>query len=365
MKRLGSADFLKGLSISIIMICHASQVAPGVNQQVLLLCSFGQMGCQMFFMLSGYLMCASVEKRGIESLKPQTYLKKKFFGENGIILPWYIIIISYYCITQLILIKDLKIPFLSNTDFKALIINFLFLNGLVPSANNNVVLGGWYIGTMVLLWLLFPCVYFAVKRWGTPMYVSIQLFLVLIALSIGKTWGVANNSFLYFSPVIQLPCMLHGIYLYFINKKEEVFENNYLLKNILTIICALIAIKLFYSNFWYSFCILPLVVAFVYGRMMLFLTKNFLKLEQKAKVVCHSICWLGRNSLYLYLTHVFAVYHIQWLIYNNVDFDISPNIVFILLLFLCGGIAVFFALMLKCFAKLLRRICEKVYLLMR
>lgn len=49
-------DFLKGIAIILVMVCHASQPISAYNATIKMILSFGQLGCQIFFFLSGFLM---------------------------------------------------------------------------------------------------------------------------------------------------------------------------------------------------------------------------------------------------------------------------------------------------------------------
>lgn len=58
----------------------------------------------------------------------------------------------------------IKNVYKSSTDILGIIINVFCLNGLIPQYNNNIVPGGWYIGTLVILYLMFPITYFILKK---------------------------------------------------------------------------------------------------------------------------------------------------------------------------------------------------------
>lgn len=49
-------DFVKGIAILAIMLCHASQVIPELSPYFQIIFGFGQIGCQVFFFFTGYLM---------------------------------------------------------------------------------------------------------------------------------------------------------------------------------------------------------------------------------------------------------------------------------------------------------------------
>lgn len=51
-------DFFKGIAIIMILLAHSTQRIEGLNL-VNQLFSFGQMGCQIFFLISGYTISLS------------------------------------------------------------------------------------------------------------------------------------------------------------------------------------------------------------------------------------------------------------------------------------------------------------------
>ena len=70
-------DFIKGFSILGIVLCHAIQVIPGINRYFFQVLRLGQLGCQLFFFLSGYLMFVKFEG---EKMSYFYFLKRKIGG---------------------------------------------------------------------------------------------------------------------------------------------------------------------------------------------------------------------------------------------------------------------------------------------
>lgn len=59
MHRNHNIDFIKGLAIFGIVLCHASQIIPDINIVIKKLCQLGQLGCQVFFFFTGYLLLSN------------------------------------------------------------------------------------------------------------------------------------------------------------------------------------------------------------------------------------------------------------------------------------------------------------------
>ena len=70
-------DFIKGLAILGIVLCHTVQVIPEINPYVFQICRLGQLGCQVFFFFTGYLLAQKFEKVLIPC---NLFLKKRLGG---------------------------------------------------------------------------------------------------------------------------------------------------------------------------------------------------------------------------------------------------------------------------------------------
>ena len=203
-------DFIRGLAIIAIVFCHASQPIIGLSSVLRRSLSFGQLGCQLFFFFSGYLMY----KKYLE--KPYIFNKSYFWNKvKSVITPWYFAIVVYITLGILGSL-GVKLYYQNNIAPLDVVINFLFLNGVVPSANNSVVPGGWYIGTLFLMWTVFPLI----CKWigNSNKLMRRLLVLIIVCWHVMATFGivfgpesVARNSFLYFSLINQLPCFLIGM----------------------------------------------------------------------------------------------------------------------------------------------------------
>ncbi len=102
--------------------------------------------------------------------------------------------------------------------------NVAFVHGLVPAANNSIVHGGWSIATEMLFYVAFPLLFLMYKRFQDwPKFpwlaiaaaVLVNCLVQLTIVYVLKRSGIANNSFLYYSILNQLPVFLIGMLLYF------------------------------------------------------------------------------------------------------------------------------------------------------
>ena len=68
-------DVCKGIAMLMIIVVHCGQSFPKLNKILFYGTIYGQMGCQLFLLLSSFLLCNTYEKSKLLSLK---YYKKKY-----------------------------------------------------------------------------------------------------------------------------------------------------------------------------------------------------------------------------------------------------------------------------------------------
>ena len=101
MKRFKSADILKGLSMILIILVHYNF---SFNQRFVWM-KFFQMGCQILFVVSGFVVATSFAKKSNnESFKDAS--KKFYISRIMSIMPgWYMMLFIVYGINTIILSK--------------------------------------------------------------------------------------------------------------------------------------------------------------------------------------------------------------------------------------------------------------------
>lgn len=214
--KLGYIDALRGIAILMVVLVHVAQNVPGLSWMMQAVTIYGQMGVQLFFVASAYtLSLAAVQRRGEAGALGAFYLRR-FFR----IAPLYYVAIALYAALHLTLPWAAAATNMPREGYTPgnIAANAFFVHGLVPSANNTIVPGGWSIGTEMLFYAVFPFLFalsekFSRNRMRLAMLVAIGLALNLVLqwLLASPTGGPANNSFSYFSLLNQLPVFLLGI----------------------------------------------------------------------------------------------------------------------------------------------------------
>lgn len=145
-------DTLRGIAVLLVILVHTSQrIYLPLNTY--LASSYGQMGVQLFFVLSAYTLCLSMDRGGSRSSLSFYYLRRYFR-----IAPLYYFGIMFYVLSKVA-------SGYNDTDltFENVLSNVLFLHGFHPAANNTIVPGGWSIGLEMAFYLIFPFIFFFYK----------------------------------------------------------------------------------------------------------------------------------------------------------------------------------------------------------
>ena len=185
----------------MIILCHITQVFD-IPSYLSSMSSYGRMGCQIFFLLSGFTITMSYDK---SCSKLMTFYKKRWLG----LAPGYWMSIFFTVILSAVTILITgKNQLGTSLKFDGIIVNLLLLNGLVPTEANNLVFrGGWFIGTLTILYIIYPFLYKGYKKYGNPfLYGLIFLAMLIAAICFVITNNIASpcSGFLYFSFINQL-----------------------------------------------------------------------------------------------------------------------------------------------------------------
>ena len=271
-------------------------------------------------------------------------------------IPWYIAIILFFVATKLCGSIYSDFSYLSNTTISAIIINCLFINGLVPFANNNVVFGGWYLGTLVVIWFLIPVVLKLYNKYKEKALIILILVCVTVMICIGIIWDssyVDRNGFWYFSFINQLPCVLYGM-LFACRHNSDVGKRNKLVRGALCIIFSIVVVVLFRFRIAFSACVYPVLVSYITGEIFAFLNKykNTIEDHLGFRIIAH----YGNNSLYIYLIHILFIWYLQKIVWIEFFSSFMNDTLFFFAYIMFAFLLVLFA------GIMLRKLCSCIYL---
>ena len=225
MKNLDYVDTMRGIAILMVIMVHTAQAVTGLSYPATLVAKYGQMGVQLFFVASAYTLCLTFIRRKGEPRPIASFFIRRFFR----IAPLYYVAIFLYLAVHLLRQVRLEISDLTVYPYSVfnILSNALFVHGFVPSANNNIVPGGWSIGTEMAFYLCFPILFAAFAKLNgrcpqlllaaTILSLCLNVFFQTVAVYSFK-YSIGNNTFLYFNLFNQLPVFLLGMTIFFFHK---------------------------------------------------------------------------------------------------------------------------------------------------
>lgn len=298
-------DILKGIAMMMIILCHLQQSFSSIFNFL----SFGQMGCQIFFVVSGFCLTYSYKKKPKKIL---SFYKSRYLS---IAPAFYISIILTFIIRTILLSFDSKAFSISeNYQIFPIICNFLLIHGFF-TFSNSLLPGAWYVGTLVIMYLTFPAVvcFFDKKRrhpvlvWFILSTAAITTLLIGSKIIFGESI-IYNNTFRYFCIFNQFPCFCIGILLYYNIFEKETKNNSSISLTCCIGFFALSVISFFY-NTKFSYVISPVSI----GIFTYFLLKIIMRYEiRKDFLVLKFLKYVGRKSLYFFFGHTFVVWDVPY-----------------------------------------------------
>lgn len=309
-------NVLSGIAIIMIYLVHSTQKLDGINSAVYRMSSFGSYGCQIFFFLSGFKLSISYAKKQTGYLD---FLKRRY----NRVAPGYILaVVVWLAITFSLSNFRLPYGFEQNHHMSAIILNVLLLNGLFGWGLNDVVPGGWLIGTLVLMYWLFPFLY----KMATKLRKSILLvspFVVLIithvlALICEKhmhyfnygEYGILGQLFFFYAGIV-----------YFVLKDEEEEST---LKLIMAIIVLFSALVLKVKNSFMEDLVGPILTLIIL-LAVIYILRSVCDVHLFSRVL-DILEKFGNNSMEIYYIHFFVVWYITPLLYAFISQKINIDI---------------------------------------
>lgn len=324
--RIFAVDWMKSVAIIFVVLCHTSQ--PIKNLPVFLENAFklGQLGVQMFFVMSAYLCCKTSKLNNMQQVR-QYYIKKLL----RLAVPYWFAILFYQLFFSLISGFHLPVRIETNNHPLGVLINFAMLNNLFPFCSNNVVPGGWSISCIWIFFLLFPLLIRIQKNLKQSLIGLALSVLGVLVFGIFVTYVfhqfIENNYFYYFFFIAQLPCFEVGICLYHFEKQGHKKINTWLC-GLLSVLSAFVTVVLFFAEQSFSVLFMPLSASVTAFFIYLFLLDcvNF-------KV--HIIEKFSATTMSVFIFHpIFVYYGIEYT--NKILQHFSVNIYPPLLLLICS-----------------------------
>lgn len=193
-QKLDYVDALRGIAILLVIFVHTGGRTP-IGSLFEICSRYGQYGVQLFFVMSAFTLALSLDR--LPSLGRREYgdfMMRRFFR----IAPLYYLGILFYATFTFLSFRLFHYtPFTQPSDYSAVKVfaNFLFLHGLMPEGNSDVVPGGWSIGCEMLFYTVVPFLFLAARKrrwvlvWALVLAFGLTLALHHLAASSPRRAG--------------------------------------------------------------------------------------------------------------------------------------------------------------------------------
>ena len=334
--RVEALDSARGWAILGVIAIHVSQAAPLPQGILHALAINGDMGVELFYILSAYSLTMMLHTRAMAGYCSLLgYFIRRFFRIAPMF--WFALILA-------ILAFFGKPSFWSPNGFgwTEVILTFSFLHGVHPESINAVIPGGWSVAVEVIFYLVLPFL----CKYVTSFNSALKLWLVSIGIyilsgNLAQTYfdqALSQNArhlsgiySWYMSFPAQFPVFIMGIMAYFV-VKEEYFKSVYAYVlafvggGVLLVITIPVDNHVLPRHFLWSIVFALFVVANI--------QRPFLALDNVMMRI------FGRISYSVYLLHFFVLMLIAKLFRHLM---IQVEIKFVLLYFVVVGITYFIA----------------------
>lgn len=326
-QRLDYMNVARGCAILMVILVHTAQAIPGLSFYTSVIAQYGQFGVQLFFVASAYTLCLSFEARSDDSKPLLFFYIRRFFR----IAPLYYVAIFVYFLffTLKKFYIEGSISSFEPYTFYNVMANVLLIHGFVPSANNNIVPGGWSIGTEMAFYLIFPFLFVFLKD-GMAGHVKKVVAVLMLAVFVNIIFqllasrytsiGMDKSDFLYFNIINQLPTFLFGILIYFFCKKEAKINSSYLV--VLWLSFSVLALYILNSDSFMMRAIVPTISGLSFSFFVLFL-KNINSSN-------HFLSKIGIRSFSMYIFHFIFAWGAIPMIAKKLNKVMNPDLTLIL-----------------------------------
>ena len=312
--KLAYVDVMRACAILMVIVLHTSQVVQGLSMVTVEITAYGQMGVQLFFVVSAYTLCLSHVRREGESHPVAKFYTRRFFR----IAPLYYIAIAFYFSLHITVQLLQHGPILIYRPYTAINIlaNMFFVHGFYPPANDNIVPGGWSIGTEMAFYAIFPILFRlfhrqylkggVIRLWvlvlvGVTLNISFQEILILTTKNV-----IQNNSFNYYSLLNQLPVFLIGMAVFFTlqSPRSYIFDFHQKMNIIFFVVFTFLSLGLGLGLFWKNISgLVPSIIPVLSGISFIFLLEYLRKVTKLPQLLQR----IGQVSYSMYVFHfVFA-----------------------------------------------------------
>jgi peptidoglycan/LPS O-acetylase OafA/YrhL len=321
-------DALRGVAILLVVFVHTSFKIPDLSSKVADLASYGQMGVQLFFVLSALTLCFSFESRKHEEKPIFSFYVRRYFR----IAPLYYFALFFYMLLGAVVTYQHSGAFTPEEKYSAqnVMLNLLFVHDVFPAAQNGVVPGGWSIGVEMLFYAVFPWLMFYFRMFRYKLLAS--AFLILIFLTTGflvshvlaNQFGftMTNNEFIYLLIFNQLPVFAVGLFTYFListNSPKLQSTPIFWLSILMFAAFTYLSLLVWHSNTTYAFVLVPLIAAASFAALIIFVSQ--------LHYIPQPLQRIGELSYAIYIVHFLTMRILRPEILDWTNKHVTENVV--------------------------------------
>jgi exopolysaccharide production protein ExoZ len=279
----------------MVVAFHASITYPPTASWARGIIEFGNIGVQLFFLISAVTMCHMWEQRRDESARTLKFYTRRFFR----IAPLFWFAIVFYTFLWHMTPGQHGLSGITLFDIT---LTALFLHPFAVSAINSVVPGGWSIGIEMGFYAIFPILArlqgSRILMCGLAMYLLLGLAGTAICERLGS--GEQYSTFLYYSFLTQLPIFPIGMFVYSLTHRGP---DRKLLQ--ISAIVALWLLVAFIGKFEFHLTARPFFWCEVF--MLALLVASSVRWNLRSSI----LAFFGRLSYSIYLFHFAVLYFLE------------------------------------------------------
>lgn len=341
-------DLLRGVAILNVIAVHSAINVQGLNSFTIYIFNYGQMGVQLFFVVSAITLCLSMQQRNESSF--YNFYVRRYFR----IAPLYYIAIGLYFVW--LVFKDywsnrpFEVP--NEYSLKYVLANFFFVHGFFPDGYNSSVPGGWSISTEMMFYLTFPFLFLIQKKtqfkkliiFAVALSVSLliikclliyQLQVKLILSGYISTFKI-NYEFINLSILNQMSVFLIGILTYRLIYIEKLMINSWylIIAFIFTVFSCILLNSIWIQYNPASTYIYPVLSAASFSILAL----KFSSYSNFNSTISRCLIKIGKYSFSIYVFHFLVldivVFLFKKLIFNRIQLEeMQLALIFIMVTF--------------------------------
>ena len=300
-ERRNDIDFLKTIAIVFVVLYHSYVLLSSIHDDLFNLFKFGFLGVDIFFVISGYLICKSVLPKVIEnSFSFKAFISRRYFR---IVPPLLIVCLASILIGYFLLypkvFRELVVEAVNAVLF---IGNFRLTHSFSYfglAATDKVLLHTWYLAITFQFYILFPLLLLLSTKLFGEKKLNLSLFCFTLALIIIAYFlGLDGNGYL------KTECRIWELFvgaLLYSNQSviTKLYKQYKIPTTTLSILCVcLIVYSILFMNNGYGTWYLTNSV------LIVVLTSIFLSCKAQTKIFSNSVFnFIGQSSYSIYLWH--------------------------------------------------------------